>query len=72
MKLNNQLNVKNIAADESKIAADKDKTEKNKRFLNSIKGDIYIDEAVKVTNKMIVQSNIALNHPTKTTQASKN
>lgn len=69
MKLNNQLNVKNISADETKIAADKDKAEKNKRFLNSIKGDIYIDEAVKVTNKMIVQSNIALNHPAKITEA---
>lgn len=60
MKLPNQLNVKNADVDTAKIAADKEKTEKNKRFLNGLKDDIYVDEAVKVTNKMITQSNVAL------------
>lgn len=60
MKLPSQLNVKNVAIDNAKIAADKEKAEKNKRFLNTLKDDIYIDEAVKVTNKMITQSNLAL------------
>ncbi len=60
MKLPNQLNVKNVAIDDAKILADKEKAEKNKRFLNTLKADIYIDEAVKVTNKMITQSNLAL------------
>lgn len=62
VKLRNQLNVKNIEADNTALTANKEKAEKNKRFLNTIKEDIYIDEAVKVTNKMIIQSNIALNH----------
>lgn len=61
MKLTNQLNVKNIEVDNAKLTADKEKAEKNKRFLNTLKDDIYVDEAVKVTNKMILQSNIALN-----------
>ncbi|RZM04887.1 MAG: tail-specific protease, partial [Pedobacter sp.] len=72
LKLPNQLNVKNIDVDQATITADKEKTEKNKRFLNSIKDDIYVDEAVKVTNKMIVQSNIALNHGSATVPTNKN
>ena len=59
LKLPIQLNVKNVEQDLDKLTADKNKTEKNTRFLNTLKGDIYIDEAVKVTNKMITQSNIA-------------
>ena len=62
VKLPSQLDIKNVEADKAKLAADKEKTEKNKRFLNSLKDDIYVDEAVKVTNKMITQSNVALNH----------
>jgi len=60
MKLPSSLSVKNVEIDNAKILADKDKAEKNKRFLNTLKDDIYIDEAVKVTNKMITQSNLAL------------
>lgn len=60
LKLPNQLDVKNVELDVEKFTADKDKTEKNKRFLNALKDDIYVGEAVKVTNKMIVQTNIAL------------
>ncbi len=63
MKLPNQLNVKNVEVDNAKILADKEKAEKNKRFLNTLKEDIYVDEAVKVTNKMITQSNLALHAP---------
>lgn len=62
LKLPSQLDVKNVVADSARLMADKEKQEKNKRFLNTLKEDIYIDEAVKVTNKMIIQSNIALNH----------
>ncbi len=60
MKLPTQLNVKNIEVDDARYNADKDKAEKNKRFLNTLKNDIYIDEAIKVTNKMISQSNVAI------------
>ncbi|MES2893024.1 MAG: carboxy terminal-processing peptidase [Bacteroidota bacterium] len=72
LKLSKQLNVKNITADETKLTADKEKAEKNKRFLGSLKDDLYVDEAVKVTNKMINQSNVALNHGNATVPATKN
>ena len=62
LKLSHKLTIKNIDADSARLTADKEKAEKNKRFLNTLKDDIYVDEAVKVTNKMIVQSNVALNH----------
>ena len=61
-KLKTEMKVKNIEADLSKFTADKEKTEKNKRFLNGLKSDIYLDEAVKVTNNMILQNNLALNN----------
>ena len=61
-KLKNEIKVKNIEADVAKFTADKEKTEKNKRFLNGLKSDIYLDEAVKVTNNMILQNNLALNN----------
>ena len=61
-KLKTEMNVKNVGADVAKFNADKEKTEKNKRFLNSLKTDIYLDEAVKVTNNMIYQNNVALNN----------
>ena len=61
LKLTKQLNVKNIVADSTQYNADKEKQEKNKKFLNAIKEDIYVDEAVKVTDNMIGQSNLATN-----------
>ena len=72
LKLSHKLTVKNIDADNARLTADKEKAEKNKRFLNTLKDDIYVDEAVKVTNKMIVQSNIALNHSSTVVPGSKN
>lgn len=72
LKLSKQLNVQNLEADQAKLTADKEKTEKNKRFLGSLKDDLYVDEAVKVTNKMINQANIALNHGKGTAPATKN
>ena len=61
-KLKNEMKVNNIQADVAKFTADKEKTEKNKRFLNGLKSDIYLEEAVKVTNNMIYQNNLALNN----------
>ena len=61
-KLPAEMKVKNIDADLAKYTADKEKTEKNKQFLNRLKADIYVDETVKVLNKMITQSNLALNN----------
>jgi carboxyl-terminal processing protease len=61
-KLKNEMKVNNVEADVTKFTADKEKTEKNKRFLNGLKSDIYLEEAVKVTNNMIYQNNLALNN----------
>ncbi len=61
-KLPAEMKVKNIDADLAKYTTDKEKTEKNKQFLNRLKADIYVDETVKVMNKMITQSNLALNN----------
>ncbi len=60
-KIATDMDVKNIQADIAKYTTDKEKIEKNKQFLKRIKTDIYIDETVKVVNKMIDQSNLALN-----------
>ncbi|WP_301922800.1 carboxy terminal-processing peptidase [Ferruginibacter sp.] len=60
-KLPKELNVLNSPSDTVGFGADKDKRERNKQFLNRIKGDVYIDETVKVMNNMINQTNVALN-----------
>ena len=58
-KLPKDLNVVSNAADVPG-STDKDRLERNKLFINRIKGDIYIDETVKIMNNMINQSNLAL------------
>ena len=54
-----ELDVKNIAADVPVYTADKEKTEKNTKFINHLKDDIYVDETVKVMDSMISQGNTA-------------
>lgn len=61
-KLPTELKVKATEADAAKLGGDKDKTDKNKQFVNKIKNDIYVDETVKVMNNMIYQNNLALNN----------
>ena len=58
-KLPKPLDVKNLVADTIAINKTKEKIERNKDFVKKVSGDIYIDETVKVLNKMIVQTNIA-------------
>ncbi len=58
-KLAVDLNVTNTAADVAKLSGDKDKTEKNKQWLQKISDDVYIDETVKVLNNMIGQTALA-------------
>ncbi len=55
-KLNKELDVKNIGVDLQTINAAKDKIEKNTQWLKRVSNDIYIDETVKVMDKMINQS----------------
>ncbi len=66
-KLSKEMNVKNIEADIPVYSSTKEKTEKNKQFLNRLKADIYLDETVKVMNNMINQTNVALINSNKET-----
>jgi carboxyl-terminal processing protease len=59
-KLGKNLEVLNIAADTVNIAKTTEKTETNKRFLKSISGDIYIDETIKIMNRMIAADKLAV------------
>ncbi len=58
-KLTKPMEIQNITADVATINTDKDKVEKNKQWLKVRSDDIYIDESVKVLNKMITQNNLA-------------
>ena len=50
---------KNLSSDTLAINADKDKIDKNKQWLKVRSDDIYIDQSVKVLNKIITQNNLA-------------
>ncbi|MDB5279401.1 MAG: carboxyl-terminal protease [Ferruginibacter sp.] len=60
-KLPKELTVLNNPADTTGLGTDKERMDRNKQFLNRLKGDIYVDETVKVMNNMINQTNIAVN-----------
>jgi len=60
-KLPKEMTVMNNAIDTVGVSADKEKLDRNKQFLTRLKGDVYIDETVKVMNNMINQSNVAVN-----------
>ncbi len=60
-KLPKEMTVINNAIDTVGVSADKEKLDRNKQFLSRLKGDVYIDETVKVMNNMINQSNVAVN-----------
>lgn len=70
-KLPVELKVRPSAADAAKLEGDKEKTEKNKQFINRLKSDIYIDETIKVMNNMIYQNNLAINNNDAGTEAPK-
>jgi carboxyl-terminal processing protease len=58
-KLTIDLSVKNIATDSLELSNDKDKLAKNKQFLKRISDDIYVDETMKVVDKMIGEAELA-------------
>jgi carboxyl-terminal processing protease len=58
-KLAKVMDVTNIPVDLKVINAAADKTEKNTQWLKRVSNDIYIDETVKVMNKMITQGETA-------------
>ncbi len=53
------MDVINMDADTLTINAAKDKVDRNKQFIKRIGDDIYIDESVKILNKVIEQGNVA-------------
>ncbi len=58
-KLEKPMVIKNLISDTMAINTDKDKIEKNNQWLKVRSNDIYIDESVKVMNKIITQNNVA-------------
>jgi len=57
-KLKTPMNFSNVKQDIENINSDQDKIDKNKQWLKVRSEDIYIDETVKVIDKMIVQNNL--------------
>ena len=58
-KLAKAMDVKNIVADTVNINKTKEKIDRNKQFVKRVGEDIYIDESVKILNKMIVNDKMA-------------
>ncbi len=58
-KLPVPLNIQNLSEDTMAINAAAEKVDKNKQWLKFRSTDIYIDESVKVINRMISQNNLA-------------
>jgi carboxyl-terminal processing protease len=61
-KLPQEMNISSLPEDSAKIATtDKDKVERYKQWLRNLKKDIYLDEAVKVVDDMIMEKNLVYN-----------
>ncbi len=60
VKKDNIMQAAFLKQDESRyISEDKDKTARYKAWLSNISKDVYVDQAVKVINDMVVQHNLA-------------
>jgi hypothetical protein len=53
------MDIKNLSVDAVAETTGKEKMDRNKQWLKVRSEDIYIDESVKVLNKMITQANLA-------------
>jgi carboxyl-terminal processing protease len=58
-KLTKVMDVKNIVADTLEANKTKEKAANNKKFVKRIAEDIYVDESVKILNKMILNGQVA-------------
>jgi carboxyl-terminal processing protease len=65
IKLPVPIKITNLDADTANIVSAEDKVEKNKQWLKFRSTDIYLDQSVKVLNKMIIQNNMARAETTK-------
>jgi carboxyl-terminal processing protease len=61
-KLSKELDVEPIAADVKKLEYDSGKTDRFNQWIKNLKSDIYLNEAVNVTNDMVVQNNLVYNN----------
>ncbi|MEP7280011.1 MAG: carboxy terminal-processing peptidase [Bacteroidota bacterium] len=61
-KLPKELTIAALAADTVKYANDKDKDDRFKLWLKSLRNDLYLNETVNIMNDMVSQHNMALNH----------
>ncbi|HWH63992.1 MAG TPA: carboxy terminal-processing peptidase [Ginsengibacter sp.] len=59
-KLKTEFPVNNIASDSLALGSDSDKIAKNKQFLKRVGDDIYINQTVKIVDKMIGEEQLAL------------
>ena len=60
-KLKTELNVEALADDLKRVEYDAGKSERFKNWIKNLRNDIYLDEAVKVVNDMIIQDNLVYN-----------
>jgi carboxyl-terminal processing protease len=58
-KLTKAMDVKNIVADTLEANKTKEKAARNKQFVKRIAEDIYVDESVRILNKMILNGQLA-------------
>jgi carboxyl-terminal processing protease len=58
-KLAKNLNVNNIVADTMELNKTKEKIASNKLFVKRVSEDIYIDQSIKILNKMIANDILA-------------
>lgn len=58
-KLTKPMSVKNVVADTTDSNRTKEKTDRNQQFVKRVGEDIYIDQSVKILNRMIVSDNFA-------------
>jgi carboxyl-terminal processing protease len=59
LKLKEELEVESLKADEGRWSHDKNKEERFKQWLGNLRKDIYLDQAVRIMNDMVVQENLA-------------
>ncbi|MBS1918206.1 MAG: carboxy terminal-processing peptidase [Bacteroidetes bacterium] len=60
-KLPTEMSIASLPQDTTRIQSDKDKAARYNQWLNSLKKDIYLDEAVKVVDDMVTQRNLVYN-----------
>ncbi len=60
-KLPKELEVNALTSDANKYANDKDKDDRFKAWLKSLRNNLYLEETVNIMNDMVNQHNLALN-----------